>query len=375
MKFPSFDLERIQSIYENSVEINLSESGIEPLSLKELMNPKEIEELINLPLGYGYTQGTPLLRQRISNLYEGADENNVLVTSGSSEAIFLSAVLTVSKSDRVVMMTPNYLSFNGVAKALGANVDYVPLLKKEKWEWDLDSLDEVVSNKTKVISICNPNNPTGSILNLEQMLKIVEIADRVGAYLLVDEVYIGAELGSKPTKSFLGSYEKTIITSGLSKSYAHPGLRIGWIVSEKRFVEEAWAIKDYTTIASSSLSQHIAAKVLEPETISKLRSRTKVLLNKNLETFSKWVLPFSNHLSFLKPEAGGFAFVEYDMDINSTDLVHDLRKNEGVFIVPGDSFGMDRYFRIGLGHESTGFSKGLDLLSKGLTRVFPNNFT
>ena len=375
MKFPSFDLERIQSIYENSVEINLTESGIEPLSLKELMNPKELEELLNLPLGYGYTQGTPLLRQRISNLYEGADENNVLVTSGSSEAIFLSAVLTVSKGDRVVMMTPNYLSFNGVAEALGADVDYVPLLKKEKWEWDLDCLDEAVCNKTKVISICNPNNPTGSVLNLEQMLKIVEIAGRVGAYLLVDEVYIGAELGSKQTKSFLGTYEKIIVTSGLSKSYAHPGLRIGWIVSDERIVEEAWAIKDYTTIASSSLSQHIATKVLEPETIAKLRSRTKVLLNKNLETFSKWILPYSNHLSFLKPEAGGFAFVEYDMDINSTDLVHDLRKNEGVFIVPGDSFGIDKYFRIGLGHESIGFSKGLDLLSEGLTRVFPEKFT
>ena len=374
MKFPSFDLERIQSIYENSVEINLTESGIEPLSLKELMNPKELEELLNLPLGYGYTQGTPLLRQRISNLYEGVDENNILVTSGSSEAIFLSALLTVSKDDRVVMMTPNYLSFNGVAEALGAEVDYVPLLKKEKWEWDLDCLDEAVSDKTKVISVCNPNNPTGSVLNLEQMLKIVEIAGRVGAYLLVDEVYIGAELGSNLTKSFLGMYEKTIVTSGLSKSYAHPGLRIGWIVSDKRFVEEAWAIKDYTTIASSSLSQHIATKVLEPETITKLRSRTKVLLNKNLETFSKWILPYSNHLSFLKPEAGGFAFVEYDMDINSTELVHDLRKNEGVFIVPGDSFGIDKYFRIGLGHESIGFSKGLDLLSEGLTRVFPEKF-
>ena len=375
MKFPSFDLERIQSIYENSVEINLTESGIEPLSLKELMNPKELDELLNLPLGYGYTQGTPLLRERISNLYEGADQDNVLVTSGSSEAIFLSAVLTVSKGDRVVMMTPNYLSFNGVAEALGADVDYVPLLKKDKWEWDLDCLDEIVSNKTKVISICNPNNPTGSVLDLEQMLKIIEIAGRVGAYLLVDEVYIGAELGTKQTKSFLGMYEKTIVTSGLSKSYAHPGLRIGWIISDKRFVEEAWAIKDYTTIASSSLSQHVATKVLEPETISKLRSRTKALLNKNLETFSKWILPYSNNLSFLKPEAGGFAFVEYDMDINSTDLVHDLRKNEGVFIVPGDSFGIDKYFRIGLGHESIGFSKGLDLLSEGLTRVFPEKFT
>ena len=130
MKFPSFDLERIQSIYVNSVEINLTESGIEPLSLKELMNSEEIEELLNFPLGYGYTQGSPLLRSRISDLYEGCDKNNVLVTSGSSEAIFLSAVLTVSEGDKVVMMTPNYLSFNGIAEALGAEVNYIPLIKK-----------------------------------------------------------------------------------------------------------------------------------------------------------------------------------------------------------------------------------------------------
>ena len=374
MKFPSFDLERIQSLYENSVEVNLTESGIEPLSLKELMNAEELEELLNLPIGYGYTQGTPLLRKRISDLYDGFDENNVLVTSGSSEAIFLSAVLTVSEGDKVVMLTPNYLSFNGIAEAIGAEVDYVSLIKKENWKWDLERLDEVVGNKTKVISICNPNNPTGSVLSIRQIEEIIEIARKVGAYLLVDEVYIGAELGLSETKSFLGMYEKTIVTSGLSKSYSNPGLRIGWIISDKSFVEEAWALKDYTTIASSSLSQHIAAKVLEPETILKLRSRTKDLLNKNLETFCDWILPYSNHLSFFNPEAGGFVFVEYDMDINSTDLIHDLRTKEGVFIVPGDSFGMDKYFRIGLGHEPIGFKKGLELLSKGLTRIFTHIF-
>ena len=375
MKFPSFDLERIQSLYENSVEVNLTESGIEPLSLKELMNAEELEELLNLPIGYGYTQGTPLLRKRISDLYDGFDENNVLVTSGSSEAIFLSAVLTVSEGDKVVMMTPNYLSFNGIAEALGAEVDYVSLIKKEKWEWDIDKLTEVVEDKTKVISICNPNNPTGSVLSSKQMKDIIEIASKVDAYILVDEVYIGAELSSDKTKSFLGMYEKTIVTSSLSKSYSHPGLRIGWIISDKSFVQEAWAVKDYITIASSSLSQHIASKVLEPETISRLRSRTSELLNGNLKTFSDWILPYSNHLSFLKPEAGGFAFVEYDMDMNSTDLIHDLRTNEGVFIVPGDSFGMENFFRVGLGSEPVDFNKGLDLLSKGLTRIFPNIFT
>ena len=375
MKFPSFDLERIQSLYENSVEVNLTESGIEPLSLKELMNTEELEELLNLPIGYGYTQGTPLLRKRISDLYDGFDENNVLVTSGSSEAIFLSAVLTVSEGDKVVMMTPNYLSFNGIAEALGAEVDYVSLIKKEKWEWDINKLAEVVKDKTKVISICNPNNPTGSVLSIKQMKDIIGIAREVDAYILVDEVYIGAELSSDKTKSFLGMYEKTIVTSGLSKSYSHPGLRIGWIISDNIFVQEAWAVKDYTTIASSSLSQHIASKVLEPETISRLRSRTSELLNGNLKTFSDCILPYSNHLSFLKPEAGGFAFVEYDMDMNSTDLIHDLRTNEGVFIVPGDSFGMENFFRVGLGSEPEEFKKGLDLLSKGLTRIFPHIFT
>ena len=375
MKFPPFKLERIQSLYENSVEVNLTESGVEPLSLKELMNTEELEELINIPIGYGYTQGSPLLRQRISNLYKEYDEKNVLVTSGSSEAIFLSASLTVSKGDRVVMMTPNYLSFSGIAKALGAEVDYVPLLKKEKWEWDLDLLSQVVNEETKVISICNPNNPTGSVLSEEEMKKITKIAEKVDAYIHSDEVYIGAELSNSQTISFQNIYEKTIITSGLSKSYSHPGLRIGWIAASETLVTKAWETKDYTTVASSILSQHIASKVLETETIARLRKRTKDLLNRNLISFKKWVLPYSNHLSFIKPEAGGFAFVEYDMDINSSDLIHDLRTNEGVFIVPGDSFGMDKFFRIGLGSREEEFIKGLELLSQGLSRIFPDIFT
>ena len=375
MKFPPFKLERIQSLYENSVEVNLTESGVEPLSLKELMNAEELEELINIPIGYGYTKGSPLLRQRISNLYKGYDKKNVLVTSGSSEAIFLSASLTVSKGDRVVMMTPNYLSFSGIAEALGAEVDYVPLLKKEKWEWDLDLLSQVVTDETKVISICNPNNPTGSVLSEQEMKKITEIAEKVDAYIHSDEVYIGAELSNPQTISFQNIYEKTIVTSGLSKSYSHPGLRIGWIAASETFITKAWEIKDYTTVASSNLSQHIASKVLETETITRLRKRTKDLLNRNLISFTKWVLPYSNHLSFIKPEAGGFAFVEYDMDINSSDLIHDLRTNEGVFIVPGDSFGMDKFFRIGLGSREKEFIKGLELLSQGLSRIFPDIFT
>ena len=107
-------------------------------------------------------------------------------------------------------------------------------------------------------------------------------------------------------------------------------------------------------------------------TIQKIKKRAKKLLNEKLEYFEKWIIPYSNNLSFTRPQAGGFIYVKYNLDINSTDLIHNLRKNEGVFVVPGDSFGMDGYFRVGLGSEPETFIKGLDLISTGLNRIFPD---
>jgi len=372
MKLPSFDLERIQSIYENSVKINLTESGIEPFSLKELMSKSELDELINLPLGYGYTQGNPKLRKRISSLYKGFNYKNILVTAGSSEAIFITALLIMSEGDELVMMTPNYLSINGVASFVKAKVSYIKLEEDLGWSIDLDKLKEMVTEKTKLISVCNPNNPTGSVMNEKEMKEIVKIADSVGAYIHSDEVYIGTELSGSETPSFQNFYHKVLVTSGLSKTFSNPGIRIGWLAAEEQLIEEGWAIKDYTTVASSILSQHIACKVLEPMTIQKIKKRAKKLLNENLEYFEKWIIPYSNNLSFTRPQAGGFIYVKYNLDINSTDLIHNLRKNEGVFVVPGDSFGMDGYFRVGLGSEPETFIKGLDLISTGLNRIFPD---
>ena len=374
MKPKPFELERIQSIYENSVEVNLTESGIEPLSIKELMTDKEIDELINIPMSYGYTQGSPELRSRISTFYKDYDYKNILVTSGTSEAIYLTALLLLSRQDELIMMTPNYLSISGVAESLGAKVSFINLEEDLNWSLDLEKLKAMVSKKTKLISLCNPNNPTGSIITKSDMEEIVSIADSVGAYIHSDEVYIGAEFSDDETISFQNLYNKTIVTSGLSKSFSNPGIRIGWLATQEELIEEAWGLKDYTTIASSILSQHIALKVLEKETVQRIRSRTKELLSTNLEIFNNWISPYSNTLSFIPPKAGGFVYIKYKMPINSSDLVHDLRKNEGVFLVPGGSFGMDGYIRIGLGSNTETFKKGLALFSQGLNRIFPETF-
>ena len=242
------------------------------------------------------------------------------------------------------------------------------------WSLDLEKLRNTVSKKTKIISVCNPNNPTGSVMTLSDMQEVVNIASSVGAYIHSDEVYIGAELSGSLTTSFQALYDKTIVTSGLSKSYSNPGIRIGWLAAQDDLIEEAWGIKDYTTVASSVLSQHIASKVLEPETIKRIRERASKFLLENLEIFKEWILPFSNFLFYIPPQAGGFVYVRYNMPMNSTELIHNLRKQENVFIVPGDSFGMDGYFRIGLGSNTVTFKKGLNLISEGLKRIFPEYF-
>jgi len=371
MKFEPFELERIQSLNENWVDVNLSESGIDPMSLKELMSESELEELLSLPLGYGHTIGEPKLRERIASLYEGHTASNVLITSGSSEAIFLTATLLLSGEDELLMMTPNYLSMSGIAKSLGSKVSFIPLEEESDWSWNLDKLRNTVSQNTKLISLCNPNNPTGSVMKIEDMIEVARIANSVGAYIHSDEVYIGAEIGRPKTTSFQSLYENTIVTSGLSKSFAHPGIRIGWMAAKEKLIEDAWGIKDYTTISSSILSQYIACKVLEPETMKDIRVRTENLLIRNLEAFNNWVTPFSHFLSFIPPKAGGFVYVRYNIDVNSTNLVHNLMKNESVFVVPGDSFGMDGFFRIGLGSDTRTFMRGLDLITKGFHRMFP----
>ena len=148
------------------------------------------------------------MSKRISSLYKGFNYKNILVTAGSSEAIFITALLIMSEGDELVMMTPNYLSINGVASFVKAKVSYIKLEEDLGWSIDLDKLKEMVTEKTKLISVCNPNNPTGSVMNEKEMKEIVKIADSVGAYIHSDEVYIGTELSGSETPSFQNFYHK-----------------------------------------------------------------------------------------------------------------------------------------------------------------------
>src|SRR5262249_45979403 len=211
MKLEQFQMERMQSTWENLVRYNLSESGVHPASIGELIpTASEREALLNAELGYSQSNGTPELRNAIASLYPSADQDNVLVTVGTAEANFLIAWMLTEPGDEVVMMLPNYMQLWGLVRAFGAEVKPLPLIEELEWAPDLDALERSVSPRTKLIAICNPNNPTGAILTEREMERIVASARREGAWRVPDEVYTGAELPRDPTPRFWGRYEHMV---------------------------------------------------------------------------------------------------------------------------------------------------------------------
>ena len=370
MKIPIFELERVQSIYENTVEFNLTESGFHPLTLSELLTPEQIEELTGIVLGYGQTNGSIPLRERIAALYVGQTVDNVLVTNGSAEANFVACHSLLEAGDEVVMMVPNYMQIWGIVEEMGAAPRGFPLREENGWAPDLDELRSLVNDKTKMIVVCNPNNPTGYTLTDQEMREIVEIADSVGAWIHSDEVYRGAELDGIEIPSFMGMYDKTMVNGGLSKAYALPGLRLGWLAGPAETIADSWAYHDYTSIAAGILSNRIAEIALSPEVRPGILERNRSMLRHNLQIMVDWLATYGDLFHFVPPKAGGMAFMRYDLEINSTELADWLRTTKSVFILAGDCYGMDHYFRVGVGAEEKSLVAGLQRIRDALKERF-----
>jgi aspartate/methionine/tyrosine aminotransferase len=342
-------MERWQSEWENVVEFNLSESGVHPLTLREVLQGEE-PQILDRPLGYGQTNGTVELRKLISSIYEGADEDNVIVTNGSAEANFVAVWRILQGGGEAVFMVPNYMQVWGLAKNLGAKVKTFRLLESHgEWVPDISTLNRIVSKRTKLIAICNPNNPTGATISEKHMNEICQIARRARAWVLSDEVYQGSELNGKTTPSAWHQYDDVLAIGGLSKAYGLPGLRVGWITGKKKMVEKLWSNHDYTSIAPNVVSDYVATKVMEPHTRTKILARTKSILTRNLPIVDAWIKRNREHFKYIPPKAGAIVYLKYNLKINSKRFADRLRTKKKTLIVPGAHFGMDRYLRIGYG--------------------------
>jgi len=195
MKIEIFEMERMQSTWENLVEYDLSESGIMPVTLNNLVEMGlDMNELMDMPLGYSQSDGTLELKDLLCKIYPGAKRENIEVTNGTSEANYILALSQVKNGDDFALEIPNYMQLWGVPCSLGANVKTFSLNVEDNWEPNWDEFEKAVNPNTRMVYISHPNNPTGSTLSDAARERIVKRCEEMDCYLLSDEVYLGAEL-------------------------------------------------------------------------------------------------------------------------------------------------------------------------------------
>ena len=357
MRIETFKMERMQSTYENLVECNLSESGVEPMRPEDLLEgDAERLAFLQQKLGYCQSNGSEELRDQIALFYPGAKRDNVLVTNGGSEANYASFWSLLERGDRAAVMLPNYLQTWGLSRAYAGKADPFRMIERpdgrggRRWGLDIAGLKRAVTKRTKVILVTNPNNPTGGVLDEEEMDAVVAVARASRAWLVVDEIYRGAELSGPTTPTFWGRYERTLITSGLSKAFGLPGLRIGWVVGPPAQIAKLWGYHDYTTIAPGMLSDRLARRAMTPSVREEIFARTRGYVRRYWPIVDGFVKERSDWLSVIAPVAGAIALIRYDLPIASIPLVERLRTEKSTLVVAGDQTGIPKHIRIGFGY-------------------------
>ena len=269
------------------------------------------------------------------------------------------------------MQVPNYMQMWGVARSLGADVQTFRLRSDAAWEPDWEEFERAVTAKTRLLYLSNPNNPTGSVLSDAAMQRIVDRCERTGTWLLADEVYLGAELApGTRTKSFWGMGSRVIITSGLSKAYGIPGVRIGWIVGPAELVADCWSQHDYITIGPNKMSDRIARVAVEAANRDRCYARTGEILRHNLPIAREWVKGFGGRLTWSEPAAGAIGLMKYASDTASLAIAERVRINQSTLIVPGTHVGLEGHLRIWLGGREEYLREGLRRIGTELTALF-----
>lgn len=361
MPFIPFGIEAYLSRHEQEARHRYSESGVQPLRVGELLELAEASPaaVLETVLDYPQVNGEQALRERIARHYPGATAEHVLVTVGASEANLITAATLVQPGDEVVHLSPTYTQLAGVAANLGARLRPVPLDADDGWRLDTEALAQAVTARCRIVSIVNPNNPTGSLLSPTEVEAVIDAAQGVGAWLLVDEVYAGAEQADgPPTPTLFGRYERTICLGSLSKAYGLPGLRCGWAVADPALLQDLWRRHEYATISAGALANRLAALALSAAVQPRLLARARQLVRAGFETLSGALAEVPEALSIIPPGASAVGFVRCHHE-SADDFTARLRDEDGILVVPGSCFGDDRHFRFCFGLSPDQLQPGL----------------
>ena len=317
MQIKPFGVEMWMNEFEISCDYNLAETCVESLTIAQLLElcgqqNDSLEALLPMKLTYGAIEGSERLRNAIVSLYSKQSIANIVVTHGTIGANSLVHQSLVSRGDEVVAIVPTYQQHYSIPESIGAEVKHLWLSADNQFLPDLEQLRGLVTSKTKLIAMTNPNNPTGSLMDRDYLEKIAEIAREAGAWILCDEVYRGIDqTGPGTTASIADIYEKGISTASVSKAFSLAGLRLGWVAAPSQVIEDVMIHRDYNTISVGMIDDHFASIALENH--EAILGRSREITRINLNILANWV-DQEPLISWVKPKSGTTALLKYDLD-------------------------------------------------------------
>lgn len=363
MKIEPFGVEQWMNAWETKCALNLAETCVASLTLAELMQMAGTTQAMPADLGamqmtYGEIRGSTRLRGLVAEMFEAQTADTVLITHGTIGANHMVYQALVGAGDEVVAITPTYQQHTAIPRSLGAEVREIALSEDSGWLPDWDAVAAAVTDKTKVIALTNPNNPTGALIDRAGLERVAEIARTVDAWVLCDEVYRGTEQG-EAVPSIVDVYDKGISTGSTSKAFSLAGLRLGWIVGPHDLLDACEVHRDYTTISVGMVDDYFAAMALDAK--DAVLERSREITRGNLAVLDAWIAA-EPKARYVKPQAGTTAFVAFDVDMASYDLCVALLRDTGVMFTPGSALGVEGYVRIG-------FACYPEVLREGLAKV------
>ena len=297
--------------------------------------------------------GLPALREHVlgrTGTAASCDIEDVLITAGAAEANFLAISQLVQPGDEMIVDVPGWPQPLVLGEAIGADVKRLQRREEQAWRFDLEQLRDLVSDKTRLIFLCNPNNPTGQVMSETELEAVVEIADRVGAYVLCDEVYAGMEWDGQAIPRIANYYDKGISTGSVSKVLGLQGLRTGWMICrDKKMLFDAMVLREDTSEIMNIMGEAIAEIALREDRYASAVARARAAGRHNLDIVDAWIAS-RPELSWHRPAAGLIGFCRLDTVYCADHLAERLiGEPYRTFVMPGSAYDFPRHLRLGVG--------------------------
>ncbi|MFT4823759.1 MAG: aspartate/methionine/tyrosine aminotransferase [Cryomorphaceae bacterium] len=297
--------------------------------------------------------GMPALRERVLQR-TGTDAScgvdDVLITAGAAEANFLAISQLVQPGDEMIVDVPGWPQPLVLGEAIGANVRRLQRHEERGWRFEIEQLNDLISDRTRLIFLCHPNNPTGQVMSEAELEAVVELADRVGAYVICDEVYAGLEWDDQPIPRIANLYEKGISIGSVSKLLGLQGLRTGWMICrDRQLVFDAMVLREDTSEIMNIMGEAIAEVALRDDRYGASVTRAKAAGRANLDIIDDWIGRRAE-ISWLRPPAGLIGFCRLDLDLSADLLAKRLiAEPYRTFVMPGSAYDFPGHLRLGAG--------------------------